>query len=107
MDNPEVYEVRIVSVRPLLMHAPTGLGDKPSRRRGEHLESKVEAERYLYKDSEGNIVIPSVNIKSCIRDAGANYKISGRKATFKSFIKAGVHKGRYRYSTISLCSTNP
>jgi len=86
----EVYEVRIEGTKPLLMHAPTGLGDKPKRRRGEHLDPKIEAESYLYRDSEGNIVIPSVNVKACIRDAGANYKVSGRRSTFKSMIKAGI-----------------
>jgi len=86
----EVYSVRIVGTRPLLMHAPVELESKPKLRRGEHLDPKVEAEKYLYKDEKGNIVIPSVNIKACIRDAGANYKVSGRRSTFKSMIKAGL-----------------
>jgi len=90
MADTETYTIKIVGIRPLLMHAPTGLGDKPRRRRGEHLDPKVEAESYLYKDAEGNIVIPAVNIKACIRDAGANYKVSGRRSTFKSMIKAGI-----------------
>jgi len=89
-ENEEIYLVKIVGVRPLLMHAPTGLGDKPTRRRGEHLDPKTEAELYLYKDEKGNIVIPSVNIKACIRDAGANYRVSGRRSTFKSMIRAGL-----------------
>jgi len=86
----EIYSVRIVGTKPLLMHAPTGLGDKPKLRRGEHLDPKTEAENYLYKDEEGNIVIPSVNVKACIRDAGRNYKVSGRRTTFASMIKAGL-----------------
>jgi len=90
MVDTETYTVKIVGTRPLLMHAPTGLGDKPRRRRGEHLDPKTEAESYLYRDAEGNIVIPAVNIKACIRDAGANYKVSGRRSTFKSMIKAGL-----------------
>jgi len=86
----EIYEVKIVGEKPLLMHAPVGLESKPKLRRGEHLDPKTEAEKYLYKDSEGRICIPSVNIKACIRDAGANYKVSGRRSTFKSMIKAGL-----------------
>lgn len=86
----EVYEVEIEGTKPLLMHAPVTIGNKPKLRRGEHLTPKQEAEMYLYKDSEGNIVIPSVNIKACIRDAGANYKVSGRRTTFKAMIKAGI-----------------
>jgi hypothetical protein len=90
MANTETYVVKIVGTKPLLMHAPTGLGDKPKLRRGEHLDPKVEAESYLYKDSDGNIVIPSVNIKACIREAGRNYRVSGRRTTFASMIRAGL-----------------
>lgn len=86
----EVYGVRIEGVKPLLMHAPIDLESRPKLRRGEHLTPKTEAERYLYKDSEDRICIPSVNIKACIRNAGANYKVSGRRSTFKSMIKAGL-----------------
>jgi len=86
----EAYSVRIVGTKPLLMHAPVELESKPKLRRGEHLDPKVEAEKYLYKDNEGNIVIPAVNVKACIRDAGANYKVSGRRSTFKAMIKAGL-----------------
>jgi len=90
MANTETYLVKIVGTKPLLMHAPTGLGDKPRLRRGEHLDPKVEAESYLYKDPEGNIAIPSVNIKACIREAGRNYKVSGRRTTFAALIRAGI-----------------
>jgi hypothetical protein len=90
MSKAEIYVVKIVGTKPLLMHAPTGLGDKPKLRRGEHLEPKVEAERALYKDSEGKIVIPAVNVKACIREAGRNYRISGRRTTFASMIRAGL-----------------
>jgi len=86
----EIYLVKIVGTKPLLMHAPTGLGDKPKLRRGEHLDPITEAENYLYKNSEGNIVIPSVNVKACIRDAGRNYRVKGRRSTFASIIKAGL-----------------
>jgi len=86
----EIYKVKIHGVKPLLIHAPFGIGDKPKLRRGEHLEPKVEAEGYLYKDGEGKIVIPAMNIKACIREAGRNYKVSGRKSSFASMIKAGL-----------------
>jgi hypothetical protein len=86
----ETYYVKIVGTKPLLMHAPVGLGDKPTRRRGEHLDPKDEAEMCLYKDPQGRIVIPSVNVKACIRDAGCNYRIKGRKSTFAAMIKAAI-----------------
>jgi hypothetical protein len=90
MVNIETYYVKIIGTKPLLMHAPVGLGDKPTRRRGEHLDPKTEAEMYLYKDPQGRIVIPSVNIKACIREAGRNYKVRGRKSTFAAMIKASI-----------------
>jgi hypothetical protein len=93
----EVYFVRIVGTRPLLMHAPTGIGDKPRLRRGEHLDPKTEAEMHLYRDPEGRIVIPSVNIKACIREAGRNYRVSGRRTTFAAMIRAGIDIRPYPY----------
>jgi len=86
----EKYFVRIKGTRPLLMHAPTGLGDNPQRRRGEHPAPEVEAEAALYKDPQGNIVIPAVNVKAMLSVAGRNYKISGRRTTFGAAIKAGI-----------------
>jgi hypothetical protein len=97
MTEVETYYVKIIGTKPLLMHAPTGLGDKPRLRRGEHLEPNVEAESYLYKDPEGKIVIPSVNVKACIREAGRNYRISGRKTTFASMVKAGIEIKPFPY----------
>lgn len=86
----ERYEVGIKGMKPLLMHAPYGIGDTPKLRRGEHLDHEVEAESYLYKDAEGNICIPAVNIKACIREAGRNYKVSGRRTTFAAMIRAAI-----------------
>jgi len=87
----EVYQVRIVGVRPLLMNSPSAfIGDKPTLRRGEHLDPKTEAELRLYKDEEGNIVIPAYMVKACIREAGRNYRVRGRCSTFASMIRAGI-----------------
>jgi hypothetical protein len=87
----EVYKVKIKGVRPLLMHSPVGIDNKPKLRRGEHLDPKVEAESYLYKDEKGNIVIPARVIKACIRNAGRNYTVKGRgRTTFAAMIRAGL-----------------
>lgn len=93
----EKYLVEIKGARPLLMHALTDLGDNPKRRRGEHLPPEKEAELYLYKDEKGNVVIPSLNIKAMLRDAGRNYKISGRRTTYGAMIKAGIDIEPYPY----------
>jgi hypothetical protein len=97
MANSETYSVEIVGVKPLLLHAPTGLGDKPKLRRGEHLDPKTEAESYLYKNEKGEICVPSVNIKACIREAGRNYRISGRRTTFAAMIRAGLDVKPFPY----------
>jgi len=87
----EIYEVKIEGTRPLLMHNPVDIGNKPNLRRGEHLDPKVEAESYLYKDENGNIVIPARMVKACIRGAGRNYTVRGRgKTTFGAMIRAGL-----------------
>jgi hypothetical protein len=87
----EIYKVKIKGVKPLLMHNPIGIDNKPKLRRGEHLDPKVEAESYLYKDEKGNIVIPARMIKACIRNAGRNYTVRGRgKTTFAAIIRAGI-----------------
>jgi hypothetical protein len=90
MANSEVYSVKIIGTKPLLIHAPTGLSDKVKLRRGEHLDPKTEAESYLYKNEKGEICIPSVNIKACIREAGRNYRVSGRRTTYAAMIRAGL-----------------
>ena len=91
----ETYKVKIKGTKPLLMHNPesqfSGISNKPKLRRGEHLEPKVEAESYLYKDSNGNICIPARIIKACIRNAGRNYRVKGRgRTTFSAMISAGI-----------------
>jgi hypothetical protein len=87
----EVYRVRIRGVRPLLMANPEhSIGNTPKLRRGEHLDPKVEAEQYLYKDEKGNICVPARVVKACIRNAGRNYRIRGRRATFAAMISAGL-----------------
>jgi len=86
----ETYKVRIEGTKPLLMHAPVGIGDKPTRRRGEHFDPLLEAESYIYKDPEGKICIPASVMKACIRAAGYNYKVAGRRSSFGAMIRAGI-----------------
>ena len=87
----KIYKVKIKGTKPLLLHKPTFISDKPKLRRGEHLEPEVEAESYLYKDEKENIVIPAYMIKACIRNAGRNYRVKGRgRTTFASMIRAGI-----------------
>jgi len=86
----EVYEVRIVGTRPLLLHNPAGISNFPKLRRGEHLPPEEEARRYLYLDDEGRSCVTAQMIKACIRDAGRNYRVRGRRSTFASMIRAAL-----------------
>jgi hypothetical protein len=88
MEGVEVYEVRIVGVRPLLMHRPK-LSDMQPKRRSELPTPEQEAREALYTDGD-LIVIPSLNVKAMLRDAGRNYKIPQRKATYGAYIRAGI-----------------
>ena len=84
----EVYEVRIVGVRPLLMNRPR-LSDMQPRRRSEIPPPEQEAREALYTDGD-LIVIPSLNIKAMLRNAGRNYRIPQRQATYGAYIRAGI-----------------
>jgi len=86
----EVYKVVIVGTRPLLLHNPAGIGNFPKLRRGEHLPPEEEAKMYLYLDEQGRPCVPATNIKACIRDAGRNYRVRGRKCTFAAMIRAAL-----------------
>ncbi len=85
----EIYEVRIRGIRPLLMNAPRISKNVVSRRRSEIPNPEEEAYNALYRDGD-TIVVPSVNIKAMLRDAGRNYRIPQRKATYAAYIRAGI-----------------
>ena len=89
-ETVEIYRVRVKGTKPLLVHAPVGISDKPTRRRGEHFDPKKEAEQALYRNDSGEPCIPAFNVKACLRNAGRNYKVSGRKSTFGAIILAGI-----------------
>lgn len=87
----EVYRVKIRGIKPLLMHNPESILHEKEKKRGERPTPEEEAERSLYKDSEGNIVIPSRVIKASLVKASTEYKVAGkRKKTFKDYVKSGI-----------------
>jgi hypothetical protein len=83
----EVYEFRIVGVRPLLMHRPRLTDMQP--RRSEIPSPEQETMEALYTDGD-LIVVPSINVKAMLRDAGRNHKIPQRRATYSAYIRAGI-----------------
>lgn len=89
----ETYKVRIEGIRPLLMHSCSSMletdSNKPNRSK-EHDPAK-DAEKALYKDKSGKIVVPAFCLLSCLRESGKDYPVPGKgKKTHKNFIYSGV-----------------
>ncbi len=81
----EAYEVKIAGIRPLLMNRPRLPGVQPS----EIPDSEREAREALYTDGD-IVVVPSLNVKAMLRDAGRNYRVPGRRATYGAYVRAGI-----------------
>ena len=89
----EKYEVRIEGIRPLLMHSCNSMLEESNNKatRAKEHNPKTDAEAALYKDKEGNIVVPSFCVLSCLRGSAVNFQVPGKgKKTYKNFIYAGV-----------------
>lgn len=75
----EKYKVQIKGTRPLLMHSCASMLEENNKTtRSKEYNPKEEAEKALYRDTEGRIVVPSFCVLSCIREAAKNYQIPGK-----------------------------
>lgn len=101
----EKYKIQIKGTRPLLMHSCNSMLEENNRTtRSKEYDPKVEAEKALYKDGDGGIIVPSFCVLSCLKEAAKNYQIPGKgKRTFKNYIFAGV---QIEPGNISLISDN-
>ena len=92
MDNEQGiknFRVTIEGTRPMLQHSPSGIGEKSGR--SKDYDPQKEAESYLYRNKEGKISFPAINLLSCIREAASDYKVAGKgKKTYKTYIYSGV-----------------
>lgn len=89
----EIYKVRIEGTRPLLMHSCNAMLEESNNKatRSKEHDPQADAEMALYKDKEGNIVVPSFCVLSCLRGSAVNFQVPGKgKKTYKNFIYAGV-----------------
>lgn len=86
------YRVQIEGVAPLLMHSPEMLKEQKQGRDSGTPDPEVEAQKALYKDGEGNIVVPSRAIEGAMREAAKDFRVSGKggKKSYKEYITAGV-----------------
>ena len=88
----EIYKVGIRGTRPLLMHSCNSMLEENNKTtRSKEYDPQIEAEKALYKDGSGGIIVPSFCVLSCLKEAAKNYQIPGKgKRTFKNYIFAGV-----------------
>ena len=102
-DNCKKVKVRIVGTRPLLLNSPQSLEQKDNTKKRTVQPSKeTQAESCLYKDSDGNVVFPSLNVLSSMRESGVDYLVPGKgKKTYKHFIYSGVQISPYEIPIIS------
>ncbi len=87
----EKFKVVIEGKSPgLMQHRYAGIGKGP-KRAGVIPDPAEEAEKALYRDTDGNIYEPALHIKTAMIKAATNYKIPGQgKKTFKDAFRAGV-----------------
>ena len=90
----KVFEVEIVGKKPLLMHNPItsmAVAEEWKLKGVNHPPVDIQAESGLYKDSEGNIIIPALVLLGMIRTGAADKKVGGKgKATFKKLVYSGL-----------------
>jgi hypothetical protein len=85
-----VYAIRIEGTAPLLMHAPNGLGEKKLAK-GVIPSAEEECEAALYRNADGQIVVPARCIEGSFVKAGSSKVAAGQgKKTYKQFILAGT-----------------
>lgn len=98
----EGYRVRIKGIRPLLMHSANSMLDEKEQTRSKEHNVEEDLEKALYKDSDGNIVVPSLAVLSTVKKSAANFQIPGKgKKTYKDFIFAGLRIDPYEIPLIS------
>lgn len=112
------YKVKIVGISPLLMNRPSQLdiADKSKDVKRETKTDKEQADSKLYKDSKGNIYIPSTWFRGAIIEAGKMKKMGGRgtsKATYSKVAGSSVDLSPFEltlkdeWSVFSILAVNP
>ena len=115
----KAYNIEIEGISPLLMNRPSQLeiSDKSKNVKRETQTSKEIAESKLYKDSEGNIYLPSTWFSGSVVEAGKSKKMSGKgsaKATYSKVAGSCVDISPFEivlkkpnWKVFSILATNP
>lgn len=87
----KIIEVEITGVAPLLQHrfATEEHGENKSKAKTKVYDSKVEAEKCLYKNKSGEIFQPSEHVYQSMVRAAVDFKFEGKK-TYKDIITSGI-----------------
>jgi len=89
-DVLRIYKVTIKGTKPLMHNRfpiEEHIEGKKSRKRG--FNPKEEAEKCLYKDSNGNIYQPSIHIEASLIKSATDFPWKGRKS-FKKIVENNV-----------------
>lgn len=94
IEKPEfierIFSVGVEGTAPLLMHSPSGLGEKKYAR-GVIPSPEEEAKNALYTDCDGNIIVPARCIEGAlVKSASAKSAPGQGKKTFKQFVLGGL-----------------
>jgi len=83
-------EVEIKGLTPYLMHRFGEEGaDRKSQKKIGKKDYKAEVEKALYKSPDGEIYVPSTQIKGCLREAGKQLRVVGKgKSTYSKLFGA-------------------
>lgn len=103
------YRIEVEGTAALLMHSPESLKDQKQGRDSGTPDPEVEARKALYKDGEGNIVVPSRAIEGAMREAAKDFPVSGKggKKSYKEYIMAGILVEPENIPLQTLDGTNP
>ncbi|MFW6282973.1 MAG: hypothetical protein ACOC1P_02880, partial [Minisyncoccales bacterium] len=85
-------KVELKGITPLLMNNPQSMIDEQTnqlKQKTSKQDLSKEAEKLTYKDTKGNLYVPSEAIKGCMINASAYKKIG--KYSAKPIIAGGVH----------------
>lgn len=92
-ENWEGLSFTVSGLTPILMHKAEGnLGQ--NRTRGTKTKEKPtpeqEAPRYTYEDAVGNLVVPAINMRACLVQAGKRFPVEGKRYSMNTILSGAL-----------------
>jgi len=77
----KTIEVELIGETPLLMHRCANMEESAAKKNpAKNYDAKEEAEKVAYRNSKGNLIIPSRCIKGCLLGASSWFKFGKKSA---------------------------